>query len=338
MTSPRITVALSVYNNAPYLAQALESILEQSFGDFELVIVDDGSTDLSPAIIDRYAAIDPRIRVIHQSNQGLVASLNHIIATARGAYIARMDGDDIALPERFARQVALLDTNADHGVVGTQIWTIDEHGERRADRTVDHPLSSETISAALPTGSPLCHPSVMMRRDLLEAVGGYRPAYRHSEDYDLWLRLSERTRMANLPQRLHLYRYSTTQVSYRHVLTQRYGVAVARLAHRERASGRRDPSDEWTSLPPIEMLDTLFGRPGIAQEVRAEVVRGILHAPDALAGEGLSWIAAHLEDMRQERREPIPGLWRAVARLVRNNHGAAAIRLAGLLTHHRIRR
>lgn len=338
MTPPRITVAMSVYNNAAYLAEALDSILAQSFGDFELVIVDDGSTDASPAIIDGYAAADPRIRVIRQANQGLIASLNHIIAVARGTYVARMDGDDVALPERFAQQVAFLDANPDHGLVGTQIWAIDERGERQSDRRIDHPLSAEHIAAALPTASPLCHPSVMMRRDLLEAVGGYRAAYRHCEDYDLWLRLAERTRMANLPARLHLYRYSPTQVSNRHVLAQRYGVAVARLARLERAAGRRDPSDDWTALAPIEALDTVFGRSGAARDVRAEVVQGILYAPDVMAGEGLGWIAAHLDDRRGEGREPIPGLWRAVARLLRNHQGRGAMRLASLLIRHGVQR
>jgi GT2 family glycosyltransferase len=338
MTPPRITVAMSVYNNAPYLAEALDSILAQSFGDFELVIVDDGSTDASPAIMDHYAAIDPRVRVIRQANQGLIASLNHIIAVARGMYIARMDGDDVALPERFAQQVAFLDANPDHGLVGTQIWTIDEQGDRQSDRRIDHPLSAELIAAALPTASPLCHPSVMMRRELLIAVGRYRAAYRHCEDYDLWLRLAERTRMANLPARLHLYRYSPTQVSNRHVLAQRYGVAVARLARLERAAGRRDPSEDWTALPPIEALDTVFGRPGVTRDVRAEVVGGLLYAPDILAGEGLPWIAAHLDDMHREGRAPIRGLWRAVARLARHDQRLGAWRLASLLIRHGVRR
>ena len=338
MTSPRITVALSVYNNAEYLAEALDSILAQTFADFELVIVDDGSTDRSPAIIDRYATTDLRIRVIRQANQGLVASLNHIIAEARGAYIARMDGDDLAMPERFARQVAFLDEHPDHGVIGTQIRTIDARGRRRSEPPIDHPLSADIIAAALPTASPLCHPSVMMRRDILEAAGGYRPAYRHCEDYDLWLRLAERTRIANLPERLHLYRYSPSQVSHRHVLAQRYGVAVARLARVERAEGRPDPSDGWSALPPIETLDTVFGRPGVARDVRAEVVRGLLYAPEVMAGEGLTWIAAHLDDMRGTGGGPVAGLWRAVARLARHHQPLAAIRLAALLTRHRIRR
>lgn len=338
MTSPRISVALSVYDNAAYLASALDSILAQSFGDFELLAVNDGSTDGSAAILDDYAARDPRVRVIHQENQGLIASLNRIIAEARAPLIARMDGDDIALPERFARQVAFLEAHPDHGLVGTQIRGITETGAIRRDHAIEHPTSAEAIGEALGSslaGSPLCHPSVMIRRDLLVAVGGYRAAYRHCEDYDLWLRLADRTRMANLPERLLLYRYSETQVSHRHVLAQHYGAAIARLARIERRNGRADPSDGWQALPPIEALDDAFGRPGIARQVRAEVTRGILFAPDTLAGEGLPLIAAHLAETRRLPRQRVPGLWRAVARLVRNHRPLAAWRLMRALVRNR---
>lgn len=341
MTSPRITVALSVHDNAAYLALALDSILAQTFSDFELVAVDDGSTDGSGAILDSYAARDSRVRIIHQSNRGLIASLNLIIAEARAPYIARMDGDDIALPERFAQQIAFLEAHPDHGLVGTQIRGITETGEPRRDHAVDHPLSAEAIAEALGSsvlGSPLCHPSVMIRRDLLEAVGGYRAAYRHCEDYDLWLRLAERTRMANLPERLLLYRYSDTQVSHRHVLAQHYGAAIARLARIERLQGRPDPSDGWRTLPPIEALDHAFGRTGIARQVRAEVTRGILFAPDTLAGEGLPLIIAHLKDGREAGQRRVPGLWRAVARLVRNHRPRGAWQLARALIQNRPRR
>ncbi|WP_440978957.1 glycosyltransferase family 2 protein [Sphingomonas pseudosanguinis] len=331
MTSPRITVALSVYNNDRYLAAALDSLLAQSFDDFELLVVNDGSTDGSRAIIDAYAARDPRIRPIHQPNRGLIPSLNWMIAEARGEYIARMDGDDIALPERFARQVAFLDAHTDHGVVGTRVIAITETGEPRADWTIDHPIDADAVHAALEAGPLLCHPSVMMRRSLVTMVGGYRAAYRHCEDYDLWLRLDERTRMANLPERLLRYRYSTTQVSHRHVLAQHYGAAVARLARAERIAGRPDPTDGWDTLPPVDDLDAAFGRAGVARAIRAEVTRGILYHPDSLAGDGLPLIAKHVRDTRSDRGARVPGLWRAVARLARSGKPVAAMRLAKAL-------
>ncbi|WP_322964778.1 glycosyltransferase family 2 protein [Sphingomonas fuzhouensis] len=332
MTSPRITVALSVHNNAPFLAAALDSMLAQSFGDFELLVVNDGSTDASRAIIDDYAARDPRVRAIHQPNRGLIASLNLMIAEARGEYIARMDGDDIALPERFARQIAFLDAHPDHGVVGSRVIAMRENGEDRIERPIDHPVSTEAVHAALESGPLLCHPSVMMRRSLLMAVGGYRAAYRHCEDYDLWLRLAERTRMANLPERLLRYRYSDTQVSNRHAVALNYGAAMARLCRAERMAGRPDPSDSWTTLPPIESLDMTLGREGVARAVRAEVVRGILYNPAAMASEGLDLMVQHIVDTRHDRRERVAGLWRAVARLVRSGRIRAAMTLAmGLL-------
>ena len=108
MILPRLSVAMSVYNNAAYLPHAIESILAQTFADFEFMIVDDGSTDESGAIIDRFASVDSRIRPIHQDNAGLIVSLNRMINRAQAPLIARMDGDDIALPERFARQVMPL--------------------------------------------------------------------------------------------------------------------------------------------------------------------------------------------------------------------------------------
>ncbi|MDY0960146.1 glycosyltransferase [Sphingomonas sp. CFBP8993] len=343
MTSPRITVALSVYNNAAYLALALDSMLAQSFTDFELLAVNDGSSDASPAILDRYAASDPRVRVIHQSNQGLIPSLNRIIAEARAPYIARMDGDDIAHPDRFAQQIAFLEAHPDHGVLGTRVFGITETGDLRRDWTIDHPITPDAVIAALEDGPLLCHPSVMMRRDLVRAVGGYRAAYRHCEDYDLWLRLAERTHMANLPDRLLYYRYSPTQVSNRHVMAQHYGAAVARLARAERLAGRPDPTDAWQVLPPIDALDAAFDRPGTAQAIRAEVTRGILFDPASLAGDGLPLIAAHLAETRGHAGQRVGGqrvrgLWHAVARLARSGRPVAAWRLARTLARDAVRR
>lgn len=338
MTSPRISVALSVHNNAAYLTAALDSILAQSFRDYELLVVDDGSTDASPAILDHYATRDPRIRVMHQANRGLIASLNRILAMARGDYIARMDGDDIALPERFARQLAFLDTHADHGVVGTQIQGITERGLARRGYVVTHPTDPDAVAEALASRSPLCHPSTMMRRGLVYNIGGYRAAYQHCEDYDLWLRLVDRTRMANLPDRLMLYRYSATQVSTRHVLAQHFGASVARLARAERLAGRPDPTDGLTVLPPVETMDLLFGQPGVAARIRADVTRGILYSPHAMANEGRALIVAHLADVRRSIVPAVPGLWRAVARLMRHHQPAAGVSLAATLALHGVRR
>lgn len=329
MGNPRISVAMSVYNNEAYLADAIESVLAQSFGDFEFLIVNDGSTDRSGVIIDDHARRDARIRPLHQANHGLIASLNRAIEEASAPLIARMDGDDISLSERFARQVAFLDAHPDYGVVGTNTHDMDEAG-RLTECTDFHPLDHDAFLAVLANGSPLCHPSVMMRRDVVRQVGGYRAAYRHCEDYDLWLRLSQHTRLASIADRLFLYRRSPEQVSNRHVVSQQTGSEIARLAHRERLAGRPDPTDGLVQLPPIDGLDALFGRAGLARDVRARLARGIVYSRDALRGDGFEIVSAHVRAGGAH-----DGLWRTVARLVAFGDARHAMRLAMLLLSHR---
>jgi glycosyltransferase involved in cell wall biosynthesis len=325
MTEPRISVTMSVYNNAPYLAHAIESILAQTFTDFEFLIVDDGSTDESGAIIDRFAAGDSRIRPIHQANAGLIVSLNRMIDEARAPLIARMDGDDIALPERFERQVAFLAAHPRIGVLGTGCTVIEENGAPSITR-FENVISNEAILDDLKNGPPLCHPSVMMRRDVVRAVGGYHRAFRHCEDYDLWLRLSERVEMANLQERLLLYRHSESQVSNRHAYTQKIGAAIAWEAHVERMEGRPDPTESLDALPAIEDLDRVFGRAGVYSNVRERVALGCVYTPSALRGEGFELILAHLRDGGSSE-----GLWRTVVRLLTFGEPARALRLATVL-------
>jgi glycosyltransferase involved in cell wall biosynthesis len=325
MTTPRISVAMSVYNNAPYLSHAIESIVAQTFADFEFLIINDGSTDESGAIIDRFAASDSRIVPIHQPNAGLIVSLNHMVEIARAPLIARMDGDDIALPERFERQVAFLDANPGIGVLGTGCTVIEENG-RPSTHRFENVTTTEAILDDLQNGPPLCHPSVMMRRDAVRSVGGYHRAYTHCEDYDLWLRLSEHVRMANLPDRLLLYRHSATQVSNRHAYIQKIGAAVAWQAHLERLAGRPDPTESLDTLPPMAELDALFGRHGVYRAVRQKVALGIVYTPAALRGEGFELMLEHVRDGGSTA-----GLWRTVIRLLTLGEPLRATRLAGAL-------
>jgi len=325
-SNPAISVAMSVYNNAPYLRAAIDSILGQTFGDFEFLIVNDGSSDGSGEIIDSYAAADQRVRAIHQENRGLVASLNRMIHEARAPLIARMDGDDICMPERFAKQVAFLAANPDFGVIGAWATSIDEEGRNCDCGGLDQPTDWPGFLDAL-WGKPLmCHSVATLRTDVLRRVGGYRTLYRHCEDYDLWLRLSEVTKLCSLPERLILYRYSDTQVSNRHVVPQALGAAVAWLAHLEREAGRRDPTDGLTALPPIKQLDAVFGRPGIAKAVRDMVAPGLVYSEIALAGDGFDMLIDHVREGGAHE-----GLWRTVARLVKMGEPARAARLAAAL-------
>ncbi len=323
---PSISVAMSVYNCERYLALAIESILAQTFTGFEFLIVNDGSQDGSARIIDDFAARDPRIRPIHRENKGLIASLNQLLAEARAPLVARMDGDDIACPERFERQLAFLRDRPDYGVVSTWTHDIDADGNPSITRDFEHPTDHAGFLEALHHSTPLCHPSVMYRRDLVLGIGGYHAAFKHCEDYDLWLRLADVTKLCSLPERLMHYRRTDDQVSNRHIVEQQTNAAIAYLAWLERRAGRRDPTAELLEMPPIEALDDLFDRKGMTSAVRARVAQGIIYSKNALTSRGLDIVIDHIE-----AGGDCSGMWRAVIRLLRFGEPARAMRLAAAL-------
>ena len=257
MNLPALSVAMSVYNGETHLGLAIESILAQTFTDFEFLILNDGSKDQTKSIIDIYAARDPRVRAIHRDNRGLVVSLNQLVEESRAPLIARMDADDICLPDRFAKQMAFLAANPDHGVIGTWTTDIDEHGKPYPIIGDDHPTDHDAFIAGIGNGPMLCHPSVIMRRDLVLSVGGYHGAFKHCEDFDLWLRLAGITKMCSLPERLVRYRHWPNQVSNRHAYVQQVGAVISLLAYQERVAGRPDPTATIDNLPP---LDKQIGR------------------------------------------------------------------------------
>lgn len=324
---PQLTVAMSVYNGERFLAEAIDSVLGQSFADFEFLIVDDGSSDRTAAILRDYARADPRVRAIVRENRGLVASLNEMLQAAQAPVVARMDADDICRPDRFARQMAFLTAHPDHGVVGSWSEDMGEHGEPLFRTGCDHPLTHEEMLRAIVEGRHvICHPAVMFRRDVVLSVGGYHGAFRHCEDYDLWLRLASVTRMANIPERLVRYRRYDGQVSARHATEQQIGTAVARLAWHEREAGRPDPTADLKRLPPIEDLDALFGREGVSRAVREQVALGLVYSASAMKDGGFELLVQHLRD--GGRRQ---GMWRTVVRLLRFGEPARALRLAKTL-------
>lgn len=186
---PRVSVLMPVYNGARFLESAVRSVLDQTFTDFELVAVDDGSSDKTPRILAELAARDGRIRVIRQANTGIVGALNNGLAECRGAYVARMDGDDLCLPDRFAEQVAHLDANPGCVLVGGLAELIDEHGATRGI-VAGGPHRMTRLDVFPPRIAVSIHPLVMIRRAALEAIGGYRADFPHAEDYDLYIRLS----------------------------------------------------------------------------------------------------------------------------------------------------
>lgn len=327
---PRVSVLMAVYNNAAYLPAAIDAILAQSFTDFEFLIVDDGSTDGSGAIIDGYAARDARIRAIHQENRGFIASLNRMLGEARGDLIGRMDGDDRCTPDRIERQIAFLDAHPDYGVVGTQTCYFDNAG-REWPMARPYPLDDAAFRVALATPyTPLMnHASVLMRADLLRTVGGYRPQFRYCEDLDLWLRLSEVTKLANLPDALTYYRQHAGQVSDRNLAVQTAWAAMAWISHEQRKAGQRDTLGAVDPLPGLDGLgavEVITGRPGDSQRVRASVIERIEYPTSALAGPGFRVL---IDYVRAGGR--LPKGWKMVARLAQARRWRQAARLATAL-------
>lgn len=215
---PTISVILPVYNGEKYLRSAVESILTQTYPDFELILINDGSTDGSGEILDSFQ--DERIRRIdHSHNQGLISSLNEGITLAGGEYLARMDADDISLPARFERQLAYLQAHPRVGVLGNQVRFLDE----KLDETVweyHYPSGHSEIAWKMMFMNIIPHPAVMLRRDILPQGLVYDPDYPTAEDYELWTRLIFKTEFANLDEVLLHYRRHAETVSEQKKLIQ----------------------------------------------------------------------------------------------------------------------
>lgn len=228
MTVPRVSCILPVYNGEKYLAEAVRSILTQGFADFELIVIDDGSTDSTPAILETLSREDGRLRVLRQPNGGIVAALNSGLAAARGEYVARMDADDIALPHRFAFQVDYLDHHPGCAIVGglamefrddgTELGLVSGGRHRRTDLRIFPPR----IAVAT-------HPLIMARRSVMMALGGYRGDFAHAEDYDLFIRTAAHGTIDNPPIKLLMYRRHEGAVSVKHLDLQERNAARAEV-------------------------------------------------------------------------------------------------------------
>jgi glycosyltransferase involved in cell wall biosynthesis len=198
---PRVSVVMSVYNEEQYVGEAIDSILCQTFQDFEFVIVDDGSVDRTPAVLKGFD--DPRLKVHHQANQGQSAALNQGIRLSTGGYIARMDGDDISLPGRLEKEVSLLESHPEIGLVGT--WCIKVDTKTGHERVQSLPEDDSAIRRFMIVDNPFIHSSVMIRKDVLDRVGLYKEGLIW-QDYELWVRIAGHHRMANIPEPLVIRR------------------------------------------------------------------------------------------------------------------------------------
>lgn len=254
MDFPLVSVVMSVFNGETFLAEAIESILIQTYTDFEFIIVDDGSTDESSEILRRYADRDTRVCIYRHENRGRAESLNRGISLATGSYVARMDADDVALPARFRDQIQFMEKHPDVGLLGGTYERIDANG--CVLNIVRPPVSDEEIRLAMLRANPMCHPAVMMRKDIAVAAGGYRKVFLDADDYDLWLRIGERARLANLEKPILQYRVHRNQVSVSNSAHQTLCVIAAQTAASFRKYGRPDPLSGVNEIT-VELLHSL---------------------------------------------------------------------------------
>jgi glycosyltransferase involved in cell wall biosynthesis len=322
-----VSVLMPAFNAAPTLAEAVESILRQTWRDFELIVVDDASTDETAAMLRAYAKQDDRIVLLHnESNQGYTVALNRGLALARGRYIARQDADDISLPERLARQVEYLEAHPAVGVLATAIALLSGAGEVRRERYFDKLLTNEALQHELLVFYCIGHGSVMMRTACLRQVGGYDPAMEPAEDHDLWLRLAEVTELAALPDPLYQYRTHAASVSHR-----RRSEQVLHLAEAiENAVRRRNPQAQAGAA--LQPAATAFLRASIAAATAGDLEAAseraahaqrldadILMADEPLAGllqdHTASWTAADGEALYETLFGAVLPKQRRLARL-----------------------
>lgn len=221
---PAISVVVPVYNGETYLREAIDSVLSQNLTDFELILVNDGSTDKSEDIILSYK--DPRIVYLKkEKNSGIIDTLNLGLEKSKGKYIVRMDADDVSLPGRFAKQFAFMEAHPVVGAAGTAYRSISEKGSKDFFVATD----PEVLRTLLLFNSCLCHPSVIIRKDILtEHQIRYSDQYKHAEDYDLWVQISKVSQLTNLPEILLNYRHHEKQGTQVHNTVQKESAAAIR--------------------------------------------------------------------------------------------------------------
>lgn len=265
--TPLVSVVMAVYNGALHLDDAVNSIRQQTFLDFEFVIINDGSTDGTAEILRRHAAADSRLRILDQPNQGLTPSLNRGIAEARGKYIARMDADDISVSERLEKQVTFLEQHPHVALLGTAAQLFTDQGLMK--QIFRHPTDSAEIKRAMMMENKFVHPTVMMRRDVVQEVGGYR--LNCTEDYDLFMRMADRHDVANLDEVLLRYRKHPGQATMKRACRTELLALGVRHCAKIRGAGQPDPAlatplDGHASLlkigvTPQEIEAALLGEP-----------------------------------------------------------------------------
>jgi len=271
---PQISVIMPVYNGEPYLERAVQSILDQTYKNFELILINDGSTDNSPQILENFAKSDKRIRLINQPNQGLIKTLNTGIAEAKAPLIARMDADDIAFPDRFKIQKNHMENHPNITALGSAIIVIDEN-DNQADTVYYPPNGKQLDTYILKNGSPLAHPAVMMQTQAIKDLGGYKELFRHAEDYELWLRLHKHGQIHNIQEPLLYYRHHQDKISVNHAKEQALVSVVARHLSKESTVS----SKGWRKIDNSTLDKFQTGRAALEIEILDIIATSVLLSP-----------------------------------------------------------
>lgn len=273
--SPAVSVLIPVRNCDPYLDEALASLAAQTFTDFEIIVVDNGSTDGTREKLRAWARREPRLRAFRLRRPGLARSLNFAAAKARAPLLARLDGDDIAEPGRLAAQVEAMRARPKLGLLGTGAELIDSLG--RPVGALDRPTSDAGLRKFLRTGCAFVHSTVMMRRETFLAAGGYRRGLNVAEDYDLWLRMADHSEIANLPDRLVRYRVHVASATARKPVRQAVAIACVTAAGEARRLGKPEPF--FRGIPMLRMALPLLGMTpqGFRRHLRLTALRLIIY-------------------------------------------------------------
>lgn len=269
INNPHVSVIMSVYNGGRYLKKAIESILRQSFQNFEFIIIDDGSTDETWSILS--SVDDPRVIVKRNSmNMGLAATLNKAARMSRANYLARMDADDISLPHRLEKQMAFLEAHPEVVVVGSSFYKIDENG--KVLEIVKVPCRSKEIYEVLWSRNCLAHGTVVMRKDVFFRYGGYDESYSCAQDYELWLRLAQSEKLANIEEPLYCWRSSPSCVSNLRATEQKMYARKA-LSKACRMLKKNYKYAPIIGGPLVSVIIPTFNRPQRVQESIQSVLR-----------------------------------------------------------------
>ena len=313
MNNPLISVVMVTCNVEHFLAEAIESILGQTFREFEFIIVDFGSTDSSKAIAQSYAAKDARVRLHEIPHCGLAAARNASCFLARGRYVAIMDADDVSLPDRLRWEIDFMEAHPEVGVLGGDTEWIDAAG--KSFRVERFPTDDHAIRVALSAGCAFCQPTVLIRKEAFELVGGYRTAFVFAEDCDLWLRMAEHSQLANLGHVVLKYRSHPQQVQLRKARQQSLCILAAQASASSRKNGDVDPLTSVEEITPAVLV--AMGVSEATQQINADrdVIRALNLAGDYSGSLKAASEALQSPDWEYAERWQLAETWLIVARL-----------------------